>query len=420
MTSRHLDRAAAPRCWRYAPHAWRLSRLLTPRRIDLLLRARTAAALPGAMARFRAMGIPEDGVRRTLTAIRSLAAWSEAWTWTAQRYLGEARRLAAGGNGFEAARARRHAALCYHAAQLMSFDDPKRTRALRASASALFAQALPILAPDARRVDLPWRNTTLPGYLLRPPAGAPAPLVVILNGATTTKEETVVWASRIVQRGLAVLALDWPGTGEAINLVIAPDCEDLTDGVIALADADPDLDAGRVALLGFSLGGAVAVRGAAFDRRIAACVTVTSPYDPGGWLGACNALLLDQLGALAGGRDALGRLAQGFALPGVAHRLRCPLLVLGAGRDMVVPPGEALRLCAGAGPLGTLVWYPEGGHGLYDLVPVWTEDAARWLAVVLAVGAAPLSWSTQVDEAGTADGIGGRTSPVVVPRMAAG
>jgi len=390
---------ASPRCWRYTPHAWRLSRLLTPRRLDLFLRARTAARLPGAQARFRAMGIPDDGVRRTLASVRSLAAWPDAWTWTAQRYLGEARRLAAGGNAFEAARARRHAALCYHAAQLLAFDDPKKARALRASATAIFAQALPTLMPDARRVDLPWRNTTLPGYLLLPGTDRPAPLVVLLNGATTAKEETVVWASHLLRHGLAVLALDWPGTGEAINLAVAADCDDLTDGVFELAATNLGLDPGRVALVGFSLGGAVALRGAAFDRRVAACVAVTSPYDARDWLSHANVLLFDQLAGLAGGRDAVGRLAADFALPEVVPRLRCPLLVLGAGRDLVVPPGEALRLCAAAGPLGTLLWYPDGGHGLYDFVSDWTDDVGRWLAVVLDTDQAPIHPSTQVDDA---------------------
>lgn len=392
-----------PRTWRYSAHAWRASRLLTRRRIDLLLRARSAAGLPVNRARFHAMGLPGDALEDTLRQVRSIAGWADAWTWTAQRFLGEARRHDGADHPIEGAVARRHAALSYHAAQLLAFDDPKKLRALRASATALFAQALPVLMPAASRVDPAWRTTALPGYLVRPERGPrTAPLAVLLNGSTTAKEETLLWAGPFLRHGVAVLALDWPGTGEAIRLGgVTADCDDLTDGVVALAAADPWLDQHRVALVGFSLGGALAVRAAAFDRRIAACVAVTPPYDPARWLASASELLVAQLTALAGGAAELERLTAAFALPGIVPRLRCPLLVIGAGRDLIVPPSESLRLCAEAGDLGTLLWYPDAAHGLYEAVECWTDDAARWLSALFG-DLDDEGQSTGVDTAGAA------------------
>ncbi|MBN8831708.1 MAG: NAD(P)-binding domain-containing protein, partial [Sphingomonadales bacterium] len=56
----------------------------------------------------------------------------------------------------------------------------------------------------------------IPGYLAKPViASGEAPLVVLLNGMTTTKEELILWSDRFLAHGVAVLALDWPGTGEA-------------------------------------------------------------------------------------------------------------------------------------------------------------------------------------------------------------
>ena len=43
---------------------------------------------------------------------------------------------------------------------------------------------------------------------------------------------------------------------------------------------DPAIDATRIALVGFSLGGAVAALAAANDRRVGAIVAVTPPFDP--------------------------------------------------------------------------------------------------------------------------------------------
>jgi hypothetical protein len=31
-----------------------------------------------------------------------------------------------------------------------------------------------------------------------------------------------------------------------------------------------------------------------------------------------------------------------------------------------------------------LLWYPDGRHGLYEELPDWTVEAARWLNSVLA------------------------------------
>src|SRR5262249_46979451 len=158
---------------------------------------------------------------------------------------------------------------------------------LRASSSSLFQRSLSVLQPTVRRLEIPWRTTHLPGYLIQPPqATAPSPLAVLLNGTSTSKEETLLWSNAFLERGLAVLALDWPGSGESA-LTVAPtaDCDDFTDGVIAFAHGEPGLDSARIGLVGFSLGGAVAAIAAASDRRIGAIVAITPPYDAHLWLG---------------------------------------------------------------------------------------------------------------------------------------
>ena len=70
------------------------------------------------------------------------------------------------------------------------------------------------------------------------------------------------------------------------------------------------------------------------------------------------------------------------------------MLVFGAGRDLIVPPEEAIRFCVAVGERGTLLWYPEGRHGLYEELSDWTMEAARWLSSVLA-GVSP---STRVEQ----------------------
>jgi alpha-beta hydrolase superfamily lysophospholipase len=390
---------AAPIIPRATRLAWRVAPLADHRRVDAFLRVFGAGALPIAVnqGRLSALGLPTDVTARTLSRVRAVADWDVGWTWAAQWFLGESRTYERTRQQHAAALAQRHAALSFHLAGMLVFDDPRKMRALRAAASSLYARSLPLLRPTVQRVDVPWRTTHLPGYLALPEQDpGPAPLVVLLNGTSTSKEETLLWSDAFLAHGLAVLALDWPGSGEsALTVSPTPDCDDFTDGVFALAAKHPALDADRVALVGFSLGGALAAITAANDRRIGAVVAVTPPYDPRPWLHHAQPLLRRHLASLAGGERRLSHLISAFALPGVVERMRCPVLVIGAGRDLIAPPEEAIRYCAAAGDRGMLLWYPDGSHGLYEELPDWTAEAASWLVSALL----EITPSTQVDDA---------------------
>jgi dipeptidyl aminopeptidase/acylaminoacyl peptidase len=174
-----------------------------------------------------------------------------------------------------------------------------------------------------------------------------------------------------------------------------PDCDDFLEGVIAVVSSEPAIDATRIGLVGFSLGGAVAAIAAAKDRRVGAIVAVTPPYDSRPWFARAQPLLRRHLATIAGGEEQLARLTSAFALPGIIERVRCPVLVFGAGRDLIVPPEEAIRFCVAAGERGTLLWYPDGRHGLYEELADWTTETARWLNAVLPDN----STSTRVDQA---------------------
>jgi len=406
--SQSENRPPVPIQWKFSDRFWRLSQRLTPKSVNYYLRLRSAKSIPHNLrARFTAMLIPAETIDRALSEVHRLDDWVGAWSRAAQRFMAESRREETAGDWEASAVARRNAAMCYHAAHLVTEDDPRIVRALRASAVQAFSQAITRLVPGTRRVSIPWRTRRLPAYLSIPhDAAQPAPLIVMLNGATTTKEETFLWSDGFLSGGFAILALDWPGTGEATDgQQLSSYCDDMTDGIFALAAAEPAIDEESVAFLGISLGGVVAIRAAATDRRIGAVIAVTPPYDPRPWVNSINPLVAQQLVSLAGQAPSVPVLIADFSLPDVVGRVRCPALVFGAARDLVVPPDESMKLTSAFGELGTLVWYADGSHALYDRVDDWTAVAAEWLATLFELPAlddedgADIEDSTQVDAA---------------------
>lgn len=373
------------RGWRYAPDLWRWSPRMDQRYVNVLFRLRSAKVIPQSLqARFTAMGIPEDIVAETLGSIRSLNQWGNAWIETAQRFLGDYRRQS-GESTVAADEARRLAAMCYQVAQILILDDKRTVTLCRASTSSLFAQAQPTLYPHAHRVRLPWRTSELPAYYILPEdRGTQSGLVVILNGASTSKEETFLWSRSFLQQGLAVVVIDSPGTGEATH--IAPydeDQVDVLDGIFELVSEQPNLDPRRVSVLGISMGGNQAMRSLAHDRRILAGIAITPTHQESRWIKRTSPILQQQINSLSGDDTTpVEEQIAPFDLSSITPRIRRPVLVFGAARDLLVPPADAQKLAAQLGAFATLVWYPDGGHCLYDRVPQWTTEAATWLTAV--------------------------------------
>jgi 2,6-dihydroxypseudooxynicotine hydrolase len=351
--------------------------------------------------RLDAMLIPTSTTERALGEVQRINDWVGAWNRAAQRFLTESRRDDSQGDWMRAAAARRNAAMCYHVANLLSDDDPRTIRTLRASSVQAFSQSIPKLLFETRKVHIRWRTRELQAYLCKPEdAERPMPLVCLLNGATTTKEEVLLWTAPLREAGFAILTLDWPGTGEAAgNLKLSSQCDDITDGIYALATRDLDLDQNQIALLGVSIGSSVALRAAALDRRIGAVMAVSPPFEPRFWAADVPPPAARFLVALAGQAASLPFALQDFGVSDLLHRIKCPVLVVGTGQDRLIPSSESMHVAASLGDLATLIWYEQSGHCAYDQIDDWMEVAAQWLFG--AFGIEPVEHapdrSTQVD-----------------------
>lgn len=370
--------------WPYATDAWRTMHRFDLRYADLFLKAFSAKRIPASvLARLHTFGLAPEVVEQTLASIRSLDDWSTEWVETAQSYLGTSRRETSAGNHAEAERARHAAAMCYHIAQLLELHDLQTRNNCRAWTSSLYKQSMLVCRPNARHLMVPWRDRQLPVIFEAPEVGEePFGLVVLFNGISQSKEETMLWTPRFLDAGYAVLAIDSPGTGEATRLgPIDATATDILDGAIAALREEPVIDLTRLVLMGGSFGGTECLRIARRIPETMAVVTITPAVTPDLWMDYASPIMAAELQDVTRDRDG-HEIARKFDATAAVDQLTVPLLVFGAGHDLIVPPSESQKVAARVGERATLVWYPDAGHCLSEATDQWTAEATEWFTSI--------------------------------------
>jgi dienelactone hydrolase len=213
-------------------------------------------------------------------------SWYDAWVQLADRVANGADLALRGGHRVSARDGFLRASNYYRSSEFFLHGDPSDARLRRAyeRSVACFKHAAALFERPVEPVEIPYERTTLPGYLYRPDlSGRERPAIVTHSGFDGSAEEMHfggAWAA--VERGYNVLSFDGPGQFGALhreNLHFRPDWENVIGPVLDFVLTVPGIDAGRVAILGKSLGGELAPRAAAFERRLAACIANDGLYD---------------------------------------------------------------------------------------------------------------------------------------------
>jgi 2,6-dihydroxypseudooxynicotine hydrolase len=202
-------------------------------------------------------------------------------------------------------------------------------------------------------------------------------------GLDSTKEETDAYEQPFLARGMATLAFEGPGQGEAqYDLAIRGDYEVPVAAVIDFVAARDDVDAGRLGLSGISLGGYYAPRAAAFDKRIKACMALGGPYVWAESWDALPALTREafRVRSHCASIEDARRNAATLSLDGVASRITCPIYIMNGRLDRIVPATDAERLAREVhGPV-TLNMVEDGNHIANNRTYRWRPQSADWMA----------------------------------------
>jgi len=347
---------------------------------------RVAAANVHWAARFIANGTSYSDFQATMARITAWDDWCREWGRTGQHYERLAENADEAGRKVTAGEAWRRAALCWHWGKFVFVDDLDQQRAAHDRTVACFRRGAATLSPPAEAVRVPYRNTTLAAYLRVPRTSqAKPPVVIMMPGLDSVKEELQATAQYMLDRGLAIIAVDGPGQGEAeYELPIEPAYERVATAVANYLDGRDDIDPGRIGGFGVSLGGYYAARAVAFEPRIKAAVSLAGPYQ---WsldwdiLPPQTRATFQHRSGAATETEARERLAA-LTLEHAAARTTRPLLVAAGGRDRLVPTYHAERLAREA-PGAELMLDPDGSHGLTNHAFESRSKMADWLAARL-------------------------------------
>jgi dipeptidyl aminopeptidase/acylaminoacyl peptidase len=279
-------------------------------------------------------------------------------------------------------------------------NSPGKQRAYEKALEAWLASAKR-LDPPVEVLKVPYEGKEIIGYVRVPKGARPAPLVVAISGLDSRKEEMVERFEPLVARGIAVLALDSPGTGQSPVTARAGVERTLTAALDAVLKR-PDVDAQRVAVYGGSFGGYWATILAGTERaRLKAVVAQSPPIHETYSAEHTRALatnreyLFDYLPAsmFTHGTKTLEELVavreqMSLKTRGLLARPMAPMLVIGGLLDTQVPIADIdLLLMSGETPKDAWI-HPRGGHMGRDRKDwpdpvIFKRITAPWLARAL-------------------------------------
>jgi 2,6-dihydroxypseudooxynicotine hydrolase len=287
------------------------------------------------------------------------------------------------GRVVSAAAAYQRAAWCYHLGKFLWFEDLALHATLRDQAVAVYGRTLAHLDPPAERIDIPFEGHVIPGHLRRPRAVLKPPLVLIVPGLDSSKEEMFSIEDEFLRRGMATLSIDGPGQSEnSVHFAIRPNWETVITPVLDhLATIGLDSAFGLIGLMGISMGAIYGPRAAAHEPRLNAVVGLAGPYNLGECWDALNPLTRGGyvFYTKSASEEEAREKAYGLNLHGVLERVTQPLLVIHGARDRLFPPEQAERIAREA-PNATLLMYPDGNHVCNNIAYKYRPVMADWMS----------------------------------------
>ncbi|MCJ7655347.1 MAG: prolyl oligopeptidase family serine peptidase [Dehalococcoidia bacterium] len=321
--------------------------------------------------RFLTCGVDLARIRRVVSRIKNFYVWCSEWSKEGESLLELAGNSLSNGNTYTARSLFHEAAGCFHIGQHIYFIDLEQKEEAQENARQSYKKAIELYDKEKRliRLEIPFRGTVIPCYL-RLAVQPNRPLVIHINGLDNIKEaENHYMGTWLVEAGFNFFSFDGPGQGEMRkNMKMIPDYENVVSAIIDWFEQNDkySINLNRIGTSGWSFGGYLAPRAAAFDKRISCAIG-------NGGVGYITAKMAKKVSPIWA-RDLLyvtgfKNIAEAKAAWSEidirkAPSLDRPLLIIHGGKDIVVPSpreqaDDILNWAIGE---KELKWYPRGEH----------------------------------------------------------
>jgi dienelactone hydrolase len=206
--------------------------------------------------------IKREDAERVMAALKNLDKdhWADEWSKLGHEYEAKGdERAKAGAGGKELMELYMHAFDACRVGRYPSPVSPGKWKAYQDSLR-MFRKAAKHFDPPLEIVEIPFEGKTLVGYLQKPPGATRPPVVLHWGGVDGWKEDRLRIANALLERGMASMTIDMPGSGENPVLYGDPLAEKTYFAWLDHLATRSDIDGQNVAVWGGSFGGYWAAR----------------------------------------------------------------------------------------------------------------------------------------------------------------
>ncbi len=234
---------------------------------------------PEAIADFRRVGAT---IKKVADIDRVFVAAARRRQARAEEYEKQGRFISAGEQYFIAQ-------LLWATARWPIFETNRTLLDMEEQMNHCYAKYIPYANHPIERVEVKFGAKAMPAYLhlpRKPEPGEKFPCVLYIDGMDGCKEMMVsAYGDPLLERGIAVLAIDGPGQGECCTIPIHVTPRNHGDAAVAAFDflaSRPHIDASRIAVRGVSMGSYFApCAAAALGDRIRGLAVMAVCQEPG-------------------------------------------------------------------------------------------------------------------------------------------
>jgi len=318
----------------------------------------------GRVRRWFGLGARAEELFDTFGKIKELSDWCSEFGKLAERFENNA-----DGTGDKSVKVANclSATVYYHIGLLGTFEDNDVRKQAYRSVVRVYDKARNHFRIPAERVEYRFGGLSFSAYFRQAPGVTKPPCVILLRGLDAAKEvELHTISTFLLEKGLSTFAIDTAGQGEARfqGLKLLPDVSESIGAAVDYLETRREIDTSRLAIVGQSFAGYIAIRAAAQDKRFKACVSLGSFYSLEDFE-IIHMLKHNCMLNMKVSEAEWPETRKLFSLDGVIEHLTCPFFAINGSEDVVIPPSQTVKMYDRAPGPKDLKIYDGAPHCVY-------------------------------------------------------